>query len=184
VKKRLSIPLLLCAAGLGYLLLAPPPPIIVPEPEASDPQAPVPDSYAAGVSRRAFDENGQLLERTDAEFLRRFAAEQRVEFDGPRRFGHAGDAGWQATASRGELLENTEVLRLQGDVRVRYATEGVEFLSERMIVNIAENIARSDVPVRVWQGEQETTADRLYIALDREVAVLSGNVRGIYDAPR
>jgi len=184
VRKRLSIPLLLCAAALGYLLLAPPPPIISPEPEASDPQAPIPDSYATSVSRRAFDEQGRLLERTDAAFLRRFADARRVEFEAPRRFGHDGDAGWRATARQGELLEDAEVLRLYGDVRVRYAAEGVEFLSERMIVNIADGTARSDVPVRVWQGEQETTADRLYIALDREVAVLSGHVRGVYDAPR
>ncbi|MEM1188757.1 MAG: LPS export ABC transporter periplasmic protein LptC [Pseudomonadota bacterium] len=180
MKKRLSIPLLLCSGGLVYALLASPPVQIAPEPADTASDEPVPDSYAAEVSTRVYGENGELLDLTNASRLRRFMERGRTEFDTPARFGHAGDEGWRASAENGELIEKTEIMYLSGDVSLSYAAEGVEFLSESMVIHVAENIARSTAPVRLWQGEQETVADRLYVELDREVAVLTGNVRSVY----
>ncbi len=180
MKKRLSIPLLLCAGGLVYALLASPPVRITPEPVDPATDQPIPDSYASDVSLRVYDENGNLLDLTRSPALRRYTARGRTEFDAPARFGHAGDEGWRASADHGELIEQTEVMYLSGDVSLSYATEGVEFFSESMVIHLAEGIARSTAPVRLWKGEQETVADRLYVELEREVAVLTGNVRSVY----
>jgi LPS export ABC transporter protein LptC len=184
VRKRLSIPLLLCSAGLVYALLASPPVRITPESPQPETGTVAPDSYARGVQLRSFDENGQLRDRTQAKELRRYLERGTTELDAPTRFGHDGDSGWFATAATGELLEAAEVLHLSGEVSLRYDTEGVEFRSDSMAINLAENIARSRTPVRVWQGEQETVADRLYVELDREVAVLTGNVRSVFEPER
>ncbi|MEE4278502.1 MAG: LPS export ABC transporter periplasmic protein LptC [Halieaceae bacterium] len=184
MKKRLSIPLLLCFAGLAWALLTAPPVVIAPTAPPVEPAAEVPDSYASVVALRSFDENGRLLDRTEAAQLRRYLGRGVTEFEAPARFGHDGKTGWVATAAHGELLEASEVLQLSGDVRLRYEAEGVEFHSASMAINLAEGIARSRDPVRVWQGEQETVANRLYVELEREVAVLTGNVRSILQPNR
>jgi len=180
VKKRLSIPLILCAGALTYALLTAPPVSVVTQAPPTEPAAAQPETYARDVTLSDYGEDGQLLSRTDARALRRYAGRPVAELDEPRRFGHEGDQGWRASAIAGEWLEAREILRLEGDVSLRYDTEGVEFISQTMVLNLRDQTARSRTPVRAWQDEQETVADRLFVDLEREVAVLNGNVRSVY----
>ncbi len=184
MKKRLSIPLILGAAGLVYALWGDPPEIAQPDPGTAETGDPVPESYASGVSVRRFAADGSLLEETEADRLRRFEVSgeigERVELDAPRRRGHEGDQGWIASAERGEYTDGRETLRLSGTVRLRYTQRDLEFLTEEMLIRIDKQTARSLTPVRAWQADNETTANRLFVNLDREVAVLSGNVRSVY----
>lgn len=180
MKKRLSIPLLLCAGGVVYALVSAPPQLVAPEPAASSPEEPAPDSYAVTVSLHAYGEDGRLLDRTDARLLRRFEGQALLELEAPRRWGHDGDGGWVASAQRGELSEQRDVLHLRGDVRLRHEVEGVEFVTEAMQINLDRQTARSLAPVHSSQGDNETRADTLWVNLDTEVAVLTGNVRSVY----
>jgi LPS export ABC transporter protein LptC len=180
VKKRLSVPLILCTAGLVYVLLSEPPVRVVSQSAPTEPADVQPETYARDITLRLYGEDGRLLSRTDAAALRRYPDRAVAELDEPKRFGHEGDAGWRASATAGEWLETREVLRLAGDVSLRYDTEGVEFRSDTMVLNLRDQTARSLTPVRAWQGEQETVADRLFVDLEREVAVLNGNVRSTY----
>jgi LPS export ABC transporter protein LptC len=180
VKKRLSIPLILCSGGLAYALLSAPPASIMSPDPPTEPAAPQPETYARDVSLREYGEDGRLLSRTDATALRRYPDRGVAELDDPQRFGHEGNQGWRASATAGEWLEAREILRLDGDVSLRYDTEGVEFRSDTMVLDLREQTARSATPVRAWQDAQETVADRLFVDLAREVAVLNGNVRSVY----
>lgn len=184
MKKRLSIPLLLGAAGLVYALWGSPPALVPQDPVVQDSEAPVPDSYARTVSVRRYAADGTLLEETDARSLRRYrvngVAGERVELEAPQRRGHEGDQGWIASAERGEYRDGREALRLSGDVRLRYTLRDIEFLTQEMVIRIDQQTARSLTPVRAWQADNETTANRLFVNLDREVAVLSGDVRSVY----
>ena len=180
MKKRLSIPLLIGACGLVYTLVSTPPELIAPaSPPPSSDEA-IPESYASDVTVSVFGDSGELLDRTVAAELQRFRAAGVIELDAPQRFGFGGDAAWRASANSGELEEASDVLRLSGDVSLRYATEGVEFRTQEMVINLPQQTARSLTPVRTWQMDNETTADALWVHFEREVAVLSGNVRSVY----
>jgi LPS export ABC transporter protein LptC len=180
VKKRLSIPLLIGAGGLIYALVSTPPTLIAPPATPATSDEAVPQSYASGVTVSVFGENGELLDRTLARSLQRFGDAGVIELDAPQRFGFGGDAGWRASAESGELVEASDVLRLSGDVTLRYTDEGVEFRTQEMVIDIPQQTARSLTPVRAWQLDNETTADALWVHFEREVAVLSGNVRSVY----
>ncbi|WP_439101867.1 LPS export ABC transporter periplasmic protein LptC [Congregibacter sp.] len=179
VRKRLSIPLLLCAALLLYTMLSPPPTLIK---ERAAPAGPtrVPESYAKQVSVNDFDANGVLEGSTEAVTLRRFPGEGIVELDEPKRHNYTTDGEWVANAMSGQLREKTEVLVLNGEVRLQYDSENLQFLTERMIINMPKQAARSTTSVRIWQGDNETVADQIYINLSRQVASLSGSVRTVY----
>jgi LPS export ABC transporter protein LptC len=181
IRKRLSIPLLIAAALMVYALVATPP-RLVQEPAPTTSESVMPDAYAEGVSMRSFSEDGILLERTDASTLRRFEAPGRVEFDEPRRWAYAATGDWYAVSREGELYERSDILELRGDVELRYETESVTFATDELSVNLGRQIAESDVGVRAFQPSEgnEIRADRLFTNLDRQVAVLTGNVRSVY----
>lgn len=179
VRKRLSIPLLLSALLLIYTMLAPAPRLIT-EKTAPTKNARVPDSYALDVSVNDFDEKGILLGSTEAQALRRFPKEGIVELDEPERHNYSDDGEWFASARSGQLREKTDVLILEREVRLQYATDNLQFLTDSMIINIPKQAARSTSSVRIWQADNETVAEQIYINLEKQVASLSGSVRTIY----
>jgi len=184
MRKRLSVPLLLGALGLVYTLWGSPPSLVTPDSAGPESTEAEPEAYARGVSLRRYGDDGALQEETDAQALRRYGVDlpggDRVELDAPRRRGHGGDQGWVASARSGEYADGRERLHLSGEVRLRYAPRGLEFRTDAMLIDNARKTARSLAPVRAWQAENETTAEHLFVNLDREVAVLSGNVRSVY----
>jgi LPS export ABC transporter protein LptC len=179
VKRRLSLPLLLCAALLIYALTTPPP-VMVREPAPTNPEARILDSYARTVIVRSFDEAGQLLDRTDALSLRRYKGAAVVELEEPRRWGYNGDSNWVASSQRGLLREERETLALEGAVNLRYSADGVEFATESLLLNLRTQTALSQAPVRAWQEGNEMRAEKLFANLDKKIATLSGNVTSVY----
>lgn len=179
MRKRLSIPLLLCSALLVYALVAEPPRITEPALETSE--KPVPESYAFDVVVTDFDEQGRATDRTDARTLRRFASQAVVELDELRATHFSTGGPWIANADHGFLFENRDRLQLVGDVNLVYEVDGVRFSSEAMTLNLAANTARSDAPVRAWQGGNETRADTLLVNLDRQTAALTGTVVTVFE---
>lgn len=179
IRKRLSIPLLVAAGLLVYITFAPTPSLVkeVAPPAVS---ARSPDSYAWEVSVNDFDEQGALQGNTTAQALRRFPNEGIVELDAPKRRNFTADGQWFASAQRGQLRETTEVLVLEQDVRLQYDSNSVQFLTERMIINMPKQAARSTSSVRIWQANSETLAEQIYINLDRQIASLSGAVNTVY----
>ncbi|WOJ98341.1 LPS export ABC transporter periplasmic protein LptC [Congregibacter brevis] len=175
----MSIPLLLCAGLLLYTLLAPTPRLIT-ESAAPKTDARIPQSYAQDVSVNDFDVTGALQGNTQATSLRRFPSEGIIELDEPKRYNYTADGEWFASAQTGQLRETTEVLVLDQEVRLQYDTENVQFLTDRMIINMPKQAARSTASVRIWQADNETIADQIYINLSRQVASLSGAVRTVY----
>ena len=181
MKKRLSVPLLLGAAALAYLLTGETPPLIQDGPFPSEKARPAPQSYARGVSVREFGPDGVLRDRTDARELRRYPQQALVELDAPQRWHYADEGPWQASAENGVLLERREHLRLTDDVRLRYDTEGVEFLTQSMVLDLRQRKARSETPAQAWQGDNVMQGGRLFVDLDRQLATLSQDVRTVYE---
>lgn len=179
MKKRLSIPLVVCAAGLLCALLAEPPPMR-PAVRKAPPQTPIPDSYARGVSVRQFDADGHLAERTDARTLRRYRHGARTELEQPRRWGYGADGPWQAAARSGLFREREDLLSLRGDVEVHYPGAALHFATQALEIDLARQIARSQAPVRAWRERHETLAESLVLELLHRRASLSGKVRTRY----
>jgi LPS export ABC transporter protein LptC len=179
MKKRLSVPLLLCAALLVYAIVSPSPGLLQdtsPPPSAGR----APDSYAVAVTVDDYDEGGVLRDRTAADTLRRYTDEALVELDKPRRRSYADNGQWFASAETGALREASDVLTLLHDVKLRYTADNLRFLTEEMAINLRTRVAESRAPVRMWQSDNETSADRLYINLDSQVATLNGAVKTRY----
>lgn len=180
VSKRLSVPLLLGAAVLLTALFETPRQLLPEAPPGLPTETVAADSYAFDVSMRNFDGEGVLLDRTDAQHLRRYASAELLEMETLQRWGYEGDSDWVAQADRGELMERNDVLKLRGDVRLRYVGESVEFMTEAMRFNLLKRTALSESPVTVFQGVHETRADQLYAILNWKQARLKGNVRTVY----
>ena len=138
------------------------------------------DSYARSVSVNEFDESGVMRGSMSADTLRRFSGEGIVELDEPERHNYTDDGVWFASARTGPLREKTDVLLLSEEVRLQYDTENVQFFTESMIINIPKQAARSTSSVRIWQADNETVADQIYVNLSRQIATLSGDVRTVY----
>lgn len=179
MKKRISLPLLLCAGLLVYALVTPAPEFI-PEPAPTEPDARSPLSYAHDVTLRSYGPEGTLADRTEARILRRFDDNAVVELTAPQRWGHRGSADWVASARTGILYEKRDALQLNGDVELRYTADGAVFSTQSMLINLRFQTARSLAPVRAWQGENETHAQMLTANLNLERATLTGNVRSVY----
>lgn len=179
MSKRLSIPFASGVALLAWGLLSPPAQLVQ-ETVREAPAKAAPENYAINVSVSEFGVEGELLSVTRANALRRYPVDALVELDQPQREGHNGNFSWTAQASTGRLLERRDLLQLRGDVDLRYATEDVRFTSEAMNVNLAMERATSLAPVRSWQGEHLVRADSLIVELDKQVALLSGDVRSLY----
>lgn len=181
MKKRLSSTLILGAAALAYLLSGETPPLIQEAPTEAGGEQAIPQSYARGVSMREFDPEGVLRDRTDADELRRYPQQQLVELDAPKRWHYANEGPWQASAETGVLYERREHLHLTDNVQLRYDTEGVEFLTQSMILDLRQRKARSETPARAWQDGSVMLGDRLFVDLDRQLATLTGSVRTVYE---
>lgn len=179
MKKRLSVPLLLCAALLVYAMVIPSPGLLQ---DTSSPPITerAPDSYALAVTVNDYDESGTLRDRTEADMLRRYPDEALIELDKPRRRSYIDNGQWYARADQGTLRETSDVLTLSHDVQLRYSTDNLRFLSEEMAINLKTRVAESRTPVRMWQSDNETRADRLYINLQSQVATLNGAVETRY----
>ena len=160
-------------------MLAPAPRLIT-ESAAPTTDTRIPESYAKDVSVNDFDATGKLQGKTQATSLRRFPDEGIVELEEPKRYNYTEDGEWFASAQSGQLREKTEVLVLDQDVQLQYDTENVQFLTDRMIINMPKQAARSTSSVRIWQADNETIADQIYINLSRQVASLSGSVKTVY----
>ncbi|MEM6301504.1 MAG: LPS export ABC transporter periplasmic protein LptC [Pseudomonadota bacterium] len=125
LKKRVSIPLLLCVAGVIYALLAEPPSIVRPsEPVVSLQSAP--DSYAEELRLTTFDSSGNRRDETEAQTMHRYAASERTELSEVIRRGHGGDTGWVASAERGVYFERDNVMRLESGVRISYTEQATQ----------------------------------------------------------
>jgi len=164
---------------LVYTMLAPTPRLVT-EIAAPATDARIPDSYALNVSLNDFSEQGVLLGSTHAQALRRFPREGIVELDEPERHSYTADGEWFASARSGQLREKTDVLMLNREVRLQYASDNLQFLTDSMIINMAKQAARSTSSVRIWQADNETLAEQIYVNLEKQVASLSGSVRTIY----
>jgi LPS export ABC transporter protein LptC len=184
MKPSLLIPLILFAALLTWTLMTPRENLLHPAPPPSGAKQRIPTSYATGVTTFEFDEQGVLTSRMEATALRRYRGSSLVELDMPIRenFGEAGT--WTASAQRGLLKENTETLRLDGSVRLHYDSEGAQFLSESMLINIPRRTARSLAPVEAWTGENRIGAPNMFISLDSQRATLRGGVTSTYAPSR
>ena len=183
MKHSLSIPLLLFAALLAWTLLTPRQTLLRPvtPPEATEQIA---DSYAVDVTALDFDTAGELTQSTQASRLRRFESAQVIELDAPQRENFGGDGNWVATARSGVLREGAETLQLEGDVLLQFAREGARLSSAAMLINLRQRSARSLAPVLLEQGDNRISAQDMFVALDSERVVLSGDVRSTYAPPR
>jgi LPS export ABC transporter protein LptC len=198
VRKRLSIPLLLCAGLLVYATLSPAPRIIQ-LPTSGESGAEAADAYAVDVTVRDFNESGVLQSTTEARRLRRYRDSARLELDEPVRRSFGDDGIWTASAQSGALYEDRDVLELSDKVRLRYPPETtlrtgdvnaaqelggpgeeLEFATAALTIDLVAHTAKSLSPVRVWQGPNETRAQTMFIELDKQLAQLSGGVRSVY----
>lgn len=202
VRKRLSIPLFLCAGLLIYATLSPAPRVIQ-LPTSGESQAEVAEAYAVDVRVTDFNDLGVQQSTTHARRLRRYRDGARLELDEPVRRSFGDDGTWIASAQRGALYEDRDVLELSEDVRLRYPPETslltgdaqatptsnnppgeLEFATAALTINIAARTAESASPVRVWQGPNETRAQTMFIELDTQLAQLSGGVSSVYEPER
>jgi LPS export ABC transporter protein LptC len=198
VRKRLSIPLFLCAGLLIYATVSPAPRVIQ-LPTSGESETEVAEAYAVDVTVTDFNESGVLQSTTQARRLRRYRDGARLELDEPVRRSFGDDGSWIASAQRGAFYEDCDVLELRDNARLRYPPETprmtdntqaahpskdpleeLEFATAALTINIAARTAESPSPVRIWQGPNETRAQSMFIELDKQLAQLSGGVSSVY----
>jgi LPS export ABC transporter protein LptC len=184
MRRSLSIPLLLFALPLAWVLLAPQQTLLPEPPAPEDLPERIPDSYASNVRAREYDDSGKLLSETTAERLWRYSEGDVVEMSALTRVSHDPEGGWIASADEGTLHEPRDVLDLRGDVKLRYPDEGAVFHTEAMTINLDQESARSLAPVRIVQGDNTLRGDQLYINLNAQRATLTGDVESVYAPPR
>jgi len=194
LKKRISIPLLVCAAALVAALFSDPPKIVQPIPEVSlDEEAP--DSYARNVSIATFDETGSMVAATEASrMVRSLPSSQsaQVRLFGIRRIDHQDSGIWLSSADSGVFYEARNALRLDERVKIESQDGNLLFSTEAALMNFQGRWARSLTPATVVKLDRASSAsesqveaarlegNELFIDFAKQTASLTGRVTSRY----
>ncbi|MEM6483693.1 MAG: LPS export ABC transporter periplasmic protein LptC [Pseudomonadota bacterium] len=195
MKKRISIPLLVCAAAVVAALFADPPKIVQPLPEVSLGEE-APDSYASNVSIATFDETGSMVAATEASRMVRsmpMSQSAQVRLFGVRRTDHQDSGIWHSTADSGVFYEARNALRLDERVRIESQDGNLLFSTEAALMNFEGKWARSLTPASVVKLDEASSAnefrgesarlegDELFIDFAKQTASLTGRVTSRYE---
>ncbi|MEM1145516.1 MAG: LPS export ABC transporter periplasmic protein LptC [Pseudomonadota bacterium] len=194
MKKRLSIPLLVCAAAVVAVLFADPPKIVQPPPELSlDEEAP--DSYASNVTIATFDKTGSVVAATEASrMVRSMPSSQsaQVRLFGIRRTDRQDSGIWLSSADSGVFYEARNALRLDERVKIESQDGNLLFSTEAALMNFQGKWARSLSPATLVKLDKSSSVsesliesarlegNELFIDFTKQTASLTGRVTSRY----
>ncbi|MEM1112035.1 MAG: LPS export ABC transporter periplasmic protein LptC [Pseudomonadota bacterium] len=152
-----------------------------PDLETAERQQTLPKSYLENIRTWIYDDAGRLTEVLDAGKARYFESADETLLDSPKLFSHhAEDRTWSASAARGRIHTEGEVLDLEQNVVLISDQSGGRLETEAMVVELDRKIALSDELVTIVQGENTTHADGMVADLELERIELKPNVESVY----
>jgi lipopolysaccharide export system protein LptC len=155
-----------------------------PDMATAERQQRLPKNYLEDIRTWSFNEQGQLTEVLDAKQAEYFLASDETELSEPRFYSHhSEDRTWSASAMRGRLQNDTQELDLYENVILSSDQTGGRLATEELNINLVTRMARTEVPVLVTQGSNETRADGLIADLEQERMEMAPNVESIYVQP-
>jgi len=113
--------------------------------------------------------------------------EQRSEFESPDIVIHNENGSKiYATSEKGETHDESEVITLIGDVKIKQPSidtelEPLNIFTEKLTVSQKTQLVTTDLPIIAVRGSEKVTANGMTLHLNDEILHLHSNVRARYN---
>jgi len=147
-----------------------------------------PDGFIIQADYRTWDAQGNPKIRMTSPRIEQFESNNLAAMEQPRATLHGeGDpVPWNIEADRGSLLQNDELVNLNGNVVIHRQFQGTDttFETDELTMNNAEGTVYTDQPVTIIEPHGTTKATGMKAWLDNRILELNSQVEGHYDPIR
>lgn len=145
-----------------------------------------PDGFVVNGRYLSFDETGRLTVRFESPRIEQFESEQLATMETPRAqlFTEGEAQPWRLSADTGTLLDNTELLELEGNVEVVRQTDTgrkATLTTPYLTLDNGRRIAYTDAPVTLTDAFSVTRAIGMKAWIDDRILELDSQVEGRYE---
>ena len=141
------------------------------------------DSYLLEPRGTTYRDNGEVAYHWQATRANRMRHGEVLLYEPIYKGLKEGDQNWTATARKGNLSPDGQILILEQDVLVKDFIHQALIRSPRLTLNMAENLIETQDPVRFTSPNAVTTATGMRAAMDEERLEFMSEVRGVYEKP-
>lgn len=153
----------------------------IPDAATAERQRQLPKTYLQEIRSWVYDDAGQLSEVLDARSAEYFEGIDETMLSEPKLYSHhADDRTWSASALRGRMHTDGEILDLNDNVILLSDQSGGRLETDAMVVELDNKVAIADTPVLIIQGGNTTRADGMIADLEKERLELKPNVESVY----
>ncbi len=140
--------------------------------------------YLQQAQTRRFHHNAPRFHQFDSEQIEYFKTSDTAIARNPKLVinGENGPV-WQATARNATMLAGGTGIRMQGDVKIRHSTNGMELNTEELYVIPDREYAETAKPVVIYTAHGTTTGTGMKLDLKQEKLELLADVTGVYELP-
>ncbi|WP_228300929.1 LPS export ABC transporter periplasmic protein LptC [Marinobacter lipolyticus] len=145
-----------------------------------------PDGFVVKGRFMSFDETGRLTVRFESPRIEQFEDRNLATMESPRAlvFGEGEPDPWRITADSGTVRDSTEVVELEGNVKVVRRTENnrqATLTTSRLTLNNVDRTAYTDAPVELTDSFSVTRAIGMKAWMDDRILELDSQVEGRYE---
>ncbi|WP_316933358.1 LPS export ABC transporter periplasmic protein LptC [Marinobacter sp. AL4B] len=147
-----------------------------------------PDGFIIQADYRTWDTEGSPKIRMTSPRIEQFESRNLAVMEQPRATLHGeGDpVPWNVEADQGSLLQNDDLVNLNGNVVIHRQLQGSEttFETDELTLNNTEGTVYTDQPVIITEPHGTTKATGMKAWLDDRILELNSQVEGHYDPIR
>lgn len=141
------------------------------------------DSYLLEPRGTTYRANGEVAYHWQATRANRMLHGEVLLYEPIYKGLKEGDQNWTATARKGNLSPDGQILVLEQDVLVKDFIHQALIRSPQLTLNMAENLIETQDPVRFTSPNAITTATGMRAAMDEQRLEFLSDVRGVYEKP-
>ncbi|MFT5577898.1 MAG: lipopolysaccharide export system protein LptC [Paraglaciecola psychrophila] len=172
------------AMAMLYLLLSLSGTVSLPRATEQPSQQQRPAYYLNGVQNHNFDNNGELSVYITGDAVSHQPTKDSSIIHNPQLdLFTAGVKTWQATAASATAYSHSDLIELHDSVDIRTADGNTLLTTERLDIVADKKIAKTQSPVSLVTAGGVITSGGMQADLRSKEIVMTGNIRGHYDAP-
>ncbi|MGM0766976.1 MAG: LPS export ABC transporter periplasmic protein LptC [Pseudomonadota bacterium] len=145
-----------------------------------------PDGFVVNGRFLSYDDTGRLTARFESPRIEQFEADNLATMESPRAqlFNEGEPEPWRLSADAGTVRDDTELLELEGNVKVIRRTEDNRkaiLTTSRLTLNNGNRTAYTDEPVKLTDSFSVTRAIGMKAWIDDRILELDSQVEGRYE---
>jgi len=174
----------LSALAIVYLLLSLSGTVNLPRTTSQHDQEQRPAFYLKQVQSHNFNDSGELSTYIASDAITQQPADNSSLLSNPHLdLFVAGEKTWRANADSATTYFHSEDIQLLGNVEIRAEDGGTVLTTARLAIAADKKIAETQSPVDLLTPGGAMQSSGMRVDLQAKEIVMTGNIRGHYDAP-